>query len=60
MNVTAKTYLGDGAYVEYQGYTFVLTTDNGLVTTNEIYLELGAMKKLIQYAKESVKGGFNE
>lgn len=55
-----KIHLGDGAYVEYRGYTFVLTTSNGIQDTNEIYLEIGAMKALVDYARKCVKRGFNE
>lgn len=34
-----KQYLGDGVYANYDGYNVVLTTENGLSTTNTIYLE---------------------
>lgn len=34
-----KTYLGDGAYVEFDGFAFVLTTENGIETTNTVVLE---------------------
>jgi len=34
-----KVYLGDSVYVEYDGYNFVLTTDNGMGASNTIVLE---------------------
>lgn len=35
----AKVYLGDGAYCDFDGYALVLTTENGIETTNTIALE---------------------
>lgn len=55
-----KIHLGDGAFVEYQDYTFILTTSNGIEDTNEIYLEINAMRALVDYARKCVKSGFNE
>lgn len=34
-----KEYLGDGAYVDYDGFCIILTTSDGIVDTNTIYLE---------------------
>lgn len=34
-----KEYLGDGAYVEFDGFGVILTTSDGVRTTNEIFLE---------------------
>ena len=34
-----KEYLGDGVYADFDGYHLVLTTENGIATTNTIYLE---------------------
>lgn len=34
-----KVYLGDGVYCQFDGNGFVLTTENGVETTNTIYLE---------------------
>jgi hypothetical protein len=34
-----KRYLGDGVYADYDGYGVVLTTENGITTTNRIVLE---------------------
>ena len=34
-----RVYLGDGVYVEYDGYHVVLTTSDGIGTTNRICLD---------------------
>lgn len=44
-------YLGDGAYAEWIGYTFVVYTSNGVERTNEIYLEIDHMQALIDFAR---------
>jgi len=37
--MTRKTYIGDGVYCEFDGYAFILTTENGIDITNVIVLE---------------------
>jgi hypothetical protein len=44
-----KHYLGDGAYVEFDGYAIVLTTSNGIVDTNRIVLEPEVLAALLLY-----------
>ncbi len=39
MPENATTYLGDGAYAEFDGFGIQLTTENGISVTNRIYLE---------------------
>lgn len=39
-----KEYLGDGAYVDFDGYSIVLTTEDGISTTNSVVLEPGPLK----------------
>ena len=46
-----KTYLGDAVYVEFDGYCFKLTTENGVRATNTIYLEPGPLKSLQRYVE---------
>lgn len=46
---TENSYLGDGAYVRFDGYGLVLTTSNGVDETNEIYLEPSVWFALEQY-----------
>lgn len=48
--MSKKAYLGDGAYVSYNGYAFVLTTENGLRETNRVVLEPDMLKLLNKYA----------
>jgi hypothetical protein len=38
-----KEYLGDSVYVDFDGYHVVLTTENGISKTNEIFLENSVM-----------------
>lgn len=44
-----KQYLGDGVYVEFNGYALVLTTSNGIVDTNKIVLEGEVVAALLKY-----------
>jgi len=39
-----KTYLGDGAYAEWQDGMICLTTSDGISTTNVIYLDRDVLK----------------
>lgn len=45
-----KTYLGDGIYCEWVGEMFCLTTENGIETTNTIYLDPEVATAFIRYA----------
>lgn len=49
MSVPAKVYLGDGVYASFDGYAFVLTTENGIDVTNTIVLEPQVFIALEQY-----------
>jgi hypothetical protein len=44
-----KKYLGDGVFVDYDGFHVVLTTENGLATTNTIYLDPEVLKAFKDY-----------
>jgi hypothetical protein len=44
-----KTYLGDGAYAEWDGHAVILTAENGIETTDTIYLEPDAFKTLREW-----------
>lgn len=48
-----KTYLGDSVYAVDDGFHVVLTTDNGLGPSNEIYLESNVIINLIMFIEES-------
>jgi len=44
-----KVYLGDGVYVDFDGYQIVLTTEDGISVTNTIYLEPNIYASLVAY-----------
>lgn len=44
-----KVYLGDGVYVTFDGYRLVLTTEDGISTTNTIYLDSNVFTSLLAY-----------
>lgn len=45
----SKRYLGDGVYAAHDGYALCLTTEDGVSTTNEIYLEPEVYAALVAY-----------
>jgi hypothetical protein len=47
----AKQYLGDSVYADFDGYYVVLTTEDGIKTTNTIYLEPTVTAALEAYLK---------
>lgn len=56
MNTVHKTYLGDGVYASYDGYEVVLTTEDGISTTNTIFLEREVYEALVRFVNDNVKG----
>jgi len=46
-----RKYLGDDAYIEFDGYHIVLTTGSGVTATNKIYMETEVFQKLVEYEK---------
>ena len=48
-----KSYLGDGVYVDIDEFvkSIILTTENGISTTNTIYLEDQVVEALVRYLK---------
>ncbi len=44
-----KQYIGDGVYCDYDGYSFVLTTEDGISVTNTIVLEPNVYDALERY-----------
>ncbi len=42
-----KIYLEDGAYAEFDGLHFIITTEDGI---NTIYLEVDALISLVDFA----------
>lgn len=54
-----KHYLGEGAYVEFDGYSYVLTTENGISVTNTIVLgpiEYEALVAFVERVAEAMRG----
>lgn len=49
-----KTYIGDGVYLDFDGYQFVMTTENGIEVTNTIYLEPEVAIALIECMKQKL------
>lgn len=47
-----KTYLGDGTYADIDWDSVVLTTENGVGTQNEIFLDGSMMRRLIDWYKK--------
>lgn len=45
------TYLGDGAYARFDGFSIWLTAENGIEATDEICLEPEVLGALIRWAK---------
>lgn len=47
-----KKYLGDGAYVDFDGWALVLTAENGIMATDRIVLEPAVWANLERYVAE--------
>jgi hypothetical protein len=57
--VPTKTYLGDAVYCDFDGFGFVLTTEDGIRTTNRIVMEPEVCVAFIDYMqriKEMLEG----
>jgi hypothetical protein len=55
-----KTYLGDGAYAEFDGFAIILTTENGMTVQNTVVLEpeaLRALERFVARTRALAKGG---
>lgn len=50
MSGGAKSYLGDGVYVEAVNGMVRLTTEDGISVTNEIFLEPEVFQALVKWA----------
>lgn len=47
-----KTYLGDGAYAEWDGYSFIITAENGVYATDRVVLEPKVWRALMAFVKK--------
>lgn len=52
--MSEKTYLGDGCYASFDGFAITLTTENGIETTNRVYLEPEVYIALVRYRNRMV------
>lgn len=50
-----KEYLGDGVYLDYDGFHIVLTTEDGISVTNRICLEPEFPEKIVEYRTQVYK-----
>lgn len=46
-----KDYLGDGVYVDFDGFSIEILTSDGITKTNSIYLEPDVLAALNRYQK---------
>lgn len=49
-----KEYLGDGVYIDHDGYQFKLTTEDGYSETNTIYLDPQVVDSLLLYIAKRI------
>lgn len=55
-----RAYLGDGVYIEFDGFLLLLTTEDGIRATNTIVLEPDvwlALKAYVARLEADAKGG---
>ena len=48
----SKRYIGDGVYVEFDGFALVLTTENGISVQNRIVLEPSVYEQLVAFVDD--------
>lgn len=53
--MTEVDYIGDGVYVEFDGYGIMLKTNDQLHSTNEVYLEPEVFNKLVAFRERMKK-----
>ena len=53
--IDEKEYLGDGAYVNFDGYLVVLTAENGIVATDTVGLEPEVLERFLHYVERLKK-----
>jgi hypothetical protein len=52
-----KRYLGDGAYVAFDGYSLILTAEDGIRATNTIVLEPEVYRELVRFVADLKSDG---
>jgi hypothetical protein len=53
-------YLGDGLYVEFDGFQFRLYASDGIHVTNEVYLEPSVLAAVIRFINRTKEQQQNE
>lgn len=53
-------YIGDSVYMEFDGYSFVIWTDNGYGRQNEIFLEPSVVESFQMYVDKVAEAIKNE
>ncbi len=53
--MSAKTYLGDGCYVDRDGAMLILTTSDGMRDTNRIAMEPEVYAALLAYVAREIE-----
>ena len=53
---TAPMYLGDGLYVEFDGYQFEVYASNGLAKTNRVFMEPSVVTSFFEYVARTRAG----
>jgi hypothetical protein len=48
-----QDYLGDGLYVEFDGWQYKLYASNGVRITNEVYLDESVLAAFFDFVKRS-------
>lgn len=46
-----KEYLGDGAYINFDGYQIILTAENGIRATDTVALEPEVLERFLRYVE---------
>jgi len=59
MKRMSKVYLGDSVYAEWDGQGITLTTEDGVMATNNIYLEPEVFSALVEYADSTEEEKLN-
>lgn len=49
--MTTKSYLGDGAYAEWDGLGLTLTAENGIRATDRVVLEPSVLIELLRFLR---------
>lgn len=47
-----KKYLGDGVYIDFDGYAVTLTTEDGISVQNTVYMEPTIVKNFQAYIED--------